>query len=136
MRLIGLLIIAALLAIALWLVFINPRLGGGHTSPPNAAITAAPAIDDLAIRKKAAEEAALKEAAAKAKAAKAKAAKAKAALAAERAVEAAQADALEQNMTPAQNRLTEDYAAQVGDTRPAAASAAADNSTSPDEMRR
>jgi hypothetical protein len=69
-------------------------------------------------------------------AAKAKAAKIKAeALAAEHAVEAAQADAIEQNMTPAQNRLNEDYAAQVGDTRPAASDAASNAATAPERNR-
>jgi hypothetical protein len=116
-RLIGLLIVAVVLVIAVWLVFVNPRLGGERTNPAAVAPAAAPPAVKAMSQKQMADEAAQKaEAAAKAKAAKAKAA----ALAAERAVEAAQADAIEQNMTPTQNRINEDYAAQVGDTRPAA----------------
>jgi len=106
------------LVIALWLVFMNPRLiGFGPVTPATVAPAAAPTAVNAMIQNQMADEAAQKaQAASKANAAKAKAA----ALAAERAVEAAQADAIEQNMTPAQNRLAEDYAAQVGDTRPAA----------------
>lgn len=117
MRLIGLLAAAIVLAIALWLVFVNPRLGGGPTAPSALAPAATPPADNATIQTEMADEAAkTAQAEAKAKAAKAKAD----ALAAERATEAAQANAIEQNMTPAQNRLNEDYAAQVGDTRPAA----------------
>jgi len=133
-RLIGVLVLAILLAIALWLVFINPRLVGfGPAAPSAVAPAAAPLAAKVVIQNKMAEEAAQKAAAA----AKAKAAKAKAdaqALAAQRAAEAAQVDALEQNMTPAQNRLNEDYAAQVGDTRPAA-SDSGNASTPPDRTR-
>jgi len=128
-RLIGLLLAVVVLAIALWLVFSNPKLGGGKTAPVVVAPAAAPPAVDTATQNEMAEAAAQKaEAAAKAKAAKA------AALAAQReaeAVEAAQADALEQNMTPAENRLNEDYAAQVGDTRPAQPGSG-NMSTSPD----
>ena len=127
MRLIGLLVVAAILAIALWLVFGNPRGVGGPAAPGRLAPASTRSAGDALTQNQMAEEAAKKaDAASKAKAAKAKAL----ALAAERAVEAAQADAIEQNMTPAQNRLNEDYAAQVGDTRPAT-SAARDNATSP-----
>jgi hypothetical protein len=116
------------LAIALWLVVVNPRLGGGRTAPAALAPAVAPTDANAMIQNQMADEAAQQaDAAAKAKAAKAKAE----ALAAERAVEAAQADAIERNMTPAQNRLNEDYAAQVGDTRPAAADAG-NASTTPD----
>jgi hypothetical protein len=116
-RLIGLLLAAVVVAIALWLVFVNPRLGGGPTNPVAVAPDVAPPAAKAVIQNQMADDAAQKaQAAAKAKAAKARAE----ALAAERAAEAAQADAIEQNMTPAQNRLNEDYAAQVGDTRPAA----------------
>jgi len=126
-RLIGLLLLAVLVAIALWLVLNNPRFGIVHTAPTAFAPSATPAIKASAQKEMADEAAQKAAAAAKAKAAKAKAA----ALAAERAAEAAQVDALEQNMTPAQNRLNEDYAAQVGDTRPAAP-ASGDASTVPD----
>jgi hypothetical protein len=124
--------LAIILAIALWLVFINPRLVGVIPAAPSAVApaTATPAANAM-IQNEMADEAAQKaEAAAKAKAAKAKAE----ALAAQRAAEAAQVDALEKNMTPAQNRLNEDYAAEVGDTRPAA-SDSANASTSPDRAR-
>lgn len=130
MRLIGLLLVAVVLAIALWLVFVNPRLDGGHTAPVAVAPRVVSPAAKAMVQKQMADEAAEKaQAAAKAKAAKAKAA----ALAAQRAVEAAQADAIENTMTPAQNRINEDYAAQVGDTRPAADSGNA--STSPDRSR-
>ncbi len=129
MRWIGLLGLAIILAIALWLVFVNPGLFRGAQTTPNAitpaaASSAANAMIDNQMADDAAQKA---KAISKAKAAKAKAE----ALAAERAVEAAQANALQENMTPAQNRLTEDYAAQVGDTRPAA-SDTGNASTPPD----
>ncbi len=129
MRLIGLLLAAIVLAIALWLVFINPRLGG-PTAPISVAPAGAPPAANAVSENQMADEAAQKaQALSRAKAAKAKAE----ALAAEHAAEAAQADAIEQNMTPAQNRINEDYAAQVGDTRPAAD--AGNASTSPDRSR-
>jgi len=112
-RLIGLLLAVVVLAIALWLVFNNPKLGGGQTAPVAVAPAIAPPAAKTITQNAVAEDAAQKAAAEKTKAVKA------AALAAQRAEEAAQADAIEQNMTPAQNRLNEDYAAQVGDTRPA-----------------
>jgi hypothetical protein len=127
-RLIGILLVAALLAVALWLVFHTQMLRGGYTAPNAMAPSAAPAVANTTAQNAMADDAAAQKADA---AAKAKAAKAKAeALAAERAVEAAQANAIEQNMTPAQNRLNEDYAAQVGDTRPATPGAG-DNKTPP-----
>ncbi len=130
MRLIGLLIAAIVLAIALWLVFVNPQLHGGPSAPVAVAPRVASPAARAMVQNQMADEAAQKaDAAAKAKAAKAKAA----ALAAEHAAEAAQADAIEKNMTPAQNRINEDYAAQVGDTRPAAD--AGNASTSPDRSR-
>ncbi len=130
MRLIGLLLAALVLAIALWLVFVNPRLGGRQSAPLAVAPAVAPPPSNAMIQNQLADEATQRaQVAAKAKAAKAKAE----ALAAERAAEAAQADAIEQNMTPAQNRINEDYAAQVGDTRPAAD--AGNASTSPDPSR-
>lgn len=120
MRLIALLVAAVVIVIALWLVFANPRLIGGPAAPTAVAPTAAPPAAKVVTQTQTAEDAAQKaKAAAKAKAEKA------AALAAERAAEAAKVDALEQNMTAAQNRLNEDYAAQVGDTRPAASDAGA-----------
>jgi hypothetical protein len=122
------LLVAVIVAIALWLVFGGPRLVGGPTAPASVAPAPTSRAANALIQNQMADEAAEQAAAAS----KAKAAKAKAeALAAARAIEAAQADAIEQNMTPAQNRLNEDYAAQVGDTRPAA-SAPGGNSTSPD----
>jgi predicted outer membrane protein len=125
--LIGLLLAAVILAIALWLVFSNPRLLGGPKAPMTVSPASPPPAADTTTGNTMADEAARAAlAASRAKAAKAKAE----ALAADRAVEAAQANAIEQNMTPAQNRLNEDYAAQVGDTRPAA-SATGDNATSP-----
>jgi len=124
-RLIGLFLVAVVVAIALWLVFNNPKLGGGQTEPVASEPSAAPPVANTAAQNEVAEDAAERvRAAAKAKAAKA------AALAAQRAAEVAQADALEQNMTSAENRLNEDYAAQVGDTRPAAG-ASGNMSTSP-----
>ncbi len=123
MRLIGLLLLAVVAAIVLWLVFLNPRRGGDRAAP----VAGSPAVGRPAatphsansvVKTQMADEAARQaQAAAKAKAA-----------------EAAQADELERNMTPAQNRLNEDYAAQVGDTRPAAAGAG-DNTTGPDAPR-
>ncbi len=131
MRLIGLLLVGILVAIALWLVLNNPSLEGGHTAPTAFAPSVAPTSARLKTQNQMGEDAAQKaDAAAKAKAAKAKAE----ALAAEHAAEAAQADAIEQNMTPAQNRLNEDYAAQVGDTRPAA-DAASNAATAPERNR-
>jgi phosphoglycerol transferase MdoB-like AlkP superfamily enzyme len=130
-RLIGLLLAVVVLAIALWLVFVNPRLAVRQNTPVAVAPAAATPVANTMSQNEMADEAAQKaQAAAKAKAAKAKAE----ALAAEHAAEAAQADAIEQNMTPAQNRINEDYAAQVGDTRPAAD--AGNASTSPDPSRR
>jgi len=129
-RLIAILLAGVVVVIALWLVLTNPRFGG-HAAPTASAPSVAPVNAKATSENQMADEAAHKaDAAAKAKAAKAKAE----ALAAERAAEAAQADAIEQNMTPAQNRLNEDYAAQVGDTRPAA-SDAGNASTSPDRNR-
>ncbi len=119
MRLIGIVLAVIVLVIALWLVFNNPKLGGVRTAPVVVAPAVAPPVANTVTQNKAAEVAA--EAAQAA--ARAKAAKAAAALAAQRAAEAAQADALEEKMTPAQNRLNEDYAAQVGDTRLAPTSA-------------
>jgi membrane protein involved in colicin uptake len=114
-RLIGFLILAVVLAIALWLVVINPRLSG-ERSAVVVAPDAAPATANTVVQNQMIDEAAQQAAAAS----KAKAEKARAeALAAQRAVEAAQADAIVQNMSPAENRLDEDYATQVGDTRPA-----------------
>jgi hypothetical protein len=121
------LVVAVLLVIALWLVFINPRFIGRVTAPAVVAPAAAPPAANVVVQNQLADDAAEKAQAE----AKAKAAKAAKALAAERAAEAAQADAIEQNMTPAQNRLNEDYAAQVGDTRPAADA----GSTPPDRGR-
>jgi hypothetical protein len=131
-RLIGLLLLAVVAAIVLWLVFINPRRGGDRAAP----VAGSPAVGRPAatpypansvVKTQMADEAARQaQAAAKAKAAKARAE----ALAAE----AAQADELERNMTPAQNRLNEDYAAQVGDTRPAADDAGG-NAAGPDSRR-
>jgi hypothetical protein len=130
-RLIGVLLAAVVLLIVLWLVVVNPKIGVAPRAsiavPPAAAPPAATPASDNRMADEAAQAA---EAAAKAKAAKVKAA----ALAAQYAAEAAQANELEQNMTPAQNRLNEDYAAQVGDTRPAA-SDAANSATSPDGSR-
>jgi hypothetical protein len=123
-RLIGLLLVGIVAAIALWLVFLNPKLGGDQLEPVASPPALAPPAN-TETQNEMADEAKTAQAAAKAKAAKA------AALAAQRALEAAQADALEQNMTSAQNRLNEDYAAQVGDTRPAS-SASGNMSTSPD----
>ncbi len=131
MRLIALLLAGVVVAIALWLVLNNPRIVFDHAAPAVVAPRVAPMAAKVIIQHQIAHEAAQKaDAAAKAKAAKAKAE----ALAAQRAAEAAQVDALEQNMTPAQNRLNEDYAAQVGDTRPAA-SDAGNASTPPDRSR-
>ena len=128
-RLIGLLLAAVVLVIALWLVLVNPKVGVAPSAPVAVSPAASPSAANTARENEMADEAAAQAAQA---AAKAKVAKAKAeALAAQHAAEAAQADALQQNMTTAQNRLNEDYAAQVGDTR-AAASDAANSSTSPD----
>jgi len=122
---IGLFVVAVLLVIALWLVFINPRFIGRVSAPAAVAPAAAPPSANIVVQNQLADEAVEKVQA------EAKAAKAAKALAAERAAEAAQADAIEQNMTPAENRLNDDYVAQVGDTRPAADA----GSTPPDRGR-
>ncbi len=133
MRVIGLLLGVVVAAIILLFVFTHPRRGVDRAAP----VAGSPALVAPAAKPRAANSVTanqmMDEAARQAQAeARAKAAKAKAeALAAE----AAQADALERNMTPAQNRLNEDYAAQVGDTRTVSGDAG-DNATGPDAASR